>query len=146
MSEEAITIDIEDEQASEAAAEESSDGLLFLLARLLFAIPLGFTAFNHWKDMEGTIGYAEAMGVPNADKLVPFSVGMLSFGSIGIALWRLPTLAAGAVATFLVGVTPQMHRFWEADEDQKQSERTHFVKNAAMLGGALAFLIKARQD
>lgn len=96
--------------------------------------------------MEGTIGYAEAMGVPNADKLVPFSVGMLSFGSIGIALWRLPTLAAGAVATFLVGVTPQMHRFWEADEDQKQSERTHFVKNAAMLGGALAFLIKARQD
>ncbi|EJN60869.1 DoxX family protein [Halogranum rubrum] len=146
MSEEAITIDIEDEQASEAAAEESSDGLLFLLARLLFAIPLGFTALNHWKDMEGTIGYAEAMGVPNADKLVPFSVGMLSFGSIGIALWRLPTLAAGAVATFLVGVTPQMHRFWEADEEQKQSEQTHFVKNVAMLGGALAFLIKARQD
>lgn len=146
MSEEAITIDIEDEQASEAAAEETSDGLLFLLARLLFAIPLGFTALNHWKDMEGTIGYAEAMGVPNAEKLVPFSVGMLSFGSIGIALWRLPTLAAGAVVTFLVGVTPQMHRFWEADEDQKQAEQTQFIKNVAMLGGALAFLIKARQD
>jgi uncharacterized membrane protein YphA (DoxX/SURF4 family) len=71
---------------------------------------------------------------------------MLSFGSIGIALWRLPTLAAGAVATFLVGVTPQMHKFWEADEDQKQAEQTQFVKNVSLLGGAIAFLIKARQD
>ena len=147
MSEDAITIDIEEEQAAESTdSAGSDDGVLFLLARLLFAVPLGFTALNHWKDMEGTIGYAEAMGVPNAEKLVPFSVGMLSFGSVGIALWRLPTLAAGAVATFLVGVTPQMHKFWEADEDQKQAEQTQFVKNVSLLGGAIAFLIKARQD
>ncbi|SEO46357.1 Uncharacterized membrane protein YphA, DoxX/SURF4 family [Halogranum amylolyticum] len=147
MSEDTITIDIEDEQTSESTTtSDDSGGVLFLLARLLFAVPLGYTAWTHWQDMEGTIGYAEAMGVPNAEKLVPFSVGMLSFGSLGIALWRLPTLAAGAVAAFLAGVTPQMHRFWEADEDKKQAERTQFVKNVSLLGGAIAFLIKARQD
>lgn len=144
MSNDAITIDIEDEQADEPGSDDG--GKLFLLARLLFAIPLAVTALDHWKDMEGTVGYAEAKGVPNAEKLVPVSVGMLSFGSIGIALWRLPTLAAGAVATFLVGTTPQMHDFWAVDEEQKEGERINFLKNVGLLGGAIAFLIKARQD
>ena len=143
MSNDAITIDIEDEQADSPG---TGSGKLFLLARLLFAIPLAITALDHWKDMEGTIGYAEAKGVPNAEKLTPVAVGMLSFGSIGIALWRLPTLAAGAVAAFLVGTTPTMHDFWAVDEDQKEGERINFLKNVGLLGGALAFLIKAQQD
>lgn len=146
MSDEAITIDVDDGQTSEQQTGGSGGGVLFLLARLAFAIPLAVTALDHWKDMEGTIGYAEAMGVDNAEQVVPFAVGMLSFGSLGIALWRLPTLAAGAVAAFLIPVTFKMHRFWAVDEEQKQSERTNFLKNVSIVGGALAFLIKAQRD
>ncbi|SDM05631.1 Uncharacterized membrane protein YphA, DoxX/SURF4 family [Halogranum gelatinilyticum] len=146
MSDEAITIDVEDEQTSAQQTGGSDGGILFLLARLAFAIPLAVTALDHWKDMEGTIGYADAMGVDKADQVVPFAVGMLSFGSVGIALWRLPTLAAGAVAAFLIPVSIKMHPFWEVDEEQKQSERTNFLKNIAIFGGAIAFLIKAQRD
>lgn len=146
MSDEAITIDIEEEQHAESTESGRSGGKLFLLARLLFAVPLGYTALNHWRDMEGAIGYAQAKGVPEAERLVPFSVGMLSFGTIGIALWRLPTLAAGAIATYLLGVTPQMHDFWAAEEGEKQGERINFIKNVALIGGALGFLIRARRD
>ena len=41
---------------------------------------------------------------------------------------------------FLVVSTPVFHDFWAAPEDQRQSEMTNFLKNVAMLGGALGFL------
>lgn len=151
MSNEAITIDLEGEELDTANTEDgggdgSDRGVFFLLARFLFAAPLGIMAMNHWRDMEQAIGYADAMDVPEAEQVVPAAVGMLSFGSLGIALWKLPTLASGAVAAYLIGVTPQMHRFWEVDEEQKQSEMINFLKNVALLGGALAFFTEAQQD
>ncbi|KPN31144.1 hypothetical protein SY89_01887 [Halolamina pelagica] len=45
---------------------------------------------------------------------------------------RAPTTAPAVVAT------PLMHDFWNAEDTQ--GEMTHFLKNAALLGGSLAFL------
>ena len=86
------------------------------------------------------IGYAQAKGIPAASLGVPFSGGMLIAGGLGIALGVYPTIAAGAIAVFLVGATPTMHDYWNAPEDQKQGEFNNFLKNVALLGGALAFL------
>lgn len=151
MNKEAITIDLEGDELDTGDTDNDGDdgndrGVVFLFARLLFAVPLGIMALNHWRDMEQTINYADAMDVPEAEQVVPAAVGMLSFGSLGIALWRLPTLASGAVAAYLIGVTPQMHRFWEVDEEEKQSEMINFLKNVTLLGGTLAFFVEAQQD
>ncbi|WP_336345634.1 DoxX family protein [Halalkalicoccus ordinarius] len=114
-----------------------------LVGRLLFGGMLGFSAINAFRNVDAQIGYAESKGVPYADRLVPFSSGMLAFGSIGIVLWRMPALASGAVATFLAAITPSMHDFWEADGPERQNEQNHFIKNVAMLGAAVAFLRRA---
>lgn len=114
-----------------------------LLGRLLFGGMLAAAAINSFRGIEGQIAYAESKDVKHAEYVVPFTSGMLAFGSIGIALWRFPRLATGAVVTFFAGVTPTMHDFWNAPEEQKQNELNHFIKNGAMLGAALAFLRRA---
>jgi putative oxidoreductase len=114
-----------------------------LAGRLLFGGMLAFAAINGFRNRDAQIGYAESKNVPYADRLVPFSSGMLAFGSIGIVLWRVPAVAAGAVATFLAATTPAMHDFWEASGQEKQNELNHFIKNVAMLGAAVAFLRRA---
>ncbi|WP_368280127.1 DoxX family membrane protein [Halomarina oriensis] len=122
------------------------DALFFRMARLLFGAVLVFTGLNHFQNTEAMAGYADAKGIPNAETMVPLSGGLLVFSGLGIALWKLPKLAAGAAATFLVAATPTMHDFWNADEEEKQTETNAFLKNVAMLGGAFAFLVRANDD
>lgn len=110
------------------------------LGRLLFGGVLVFNGINHFQNAEEMTGYADSKGIPAADLAVPVSGGLLTFGGLGIVLWRLPRLAAGAIATFLAVTTPTMHDFWNAEEEAQQDEMIHFLKNVAMLGGALSLL------
>jgi uncharacterized membrane protein YphA (DoxX/SURF4 family) len=49
-------------------------------------------------------------------------------------------LAALGLALFFVVATPTMHDFWSFEGEQQQQEMTQFLKNAALLGGSLAFI------
>ena len=55
-------------------------------------------------------------------------------------------LAAVAIAAFFVGVTPTMHDFWNMEEDQREQQLIHFLKNIVMLAGALVFLALGTED
>lgn len=119
----------------------------FKVARVLFGGVLAFMAIDNFRDLEGTIAYAESEGAPMADRSVPFVSGSLLFGGLGIAAWKLPRLAAGAVATFLVAITPFTHDFWSVEDDQQREQQLiHFLKNVALLGAALAFLRIGQDD
>ncbi|WP_144900793.1 DoxX family protein [Halobellus captivus] len=120
--------------------DAGSAGIAFLLGRVLFGVVLAFMGLNHFMNVDGMAGYAEAKGIPAGRFSVLFSGGMLLFGGLGIALGVYPALAAGAIALFLVASTPTMHDFWAVPEDQQQAEMTNFLKNVALLGGALVFL------
>ena len=117
-----------------------------VLGRLLFGGMLAVAAINSFRGLEGQIAYAESKGVKYANYLVPFSSGILAFGSVGIIFWRFPRLATGAVATFFAAVTPTMHDFWNTSGQEKQNEMNHFIKNVAMLGAALAFFRRASRQ
>jgi uncharacterized membrane protein YphA (DoxX/SURF4 family) len=137
-------------EAKESATDEETPKThspSFKLARLLFGGVLAFTAIDNFRQLDDTIAYAESQGAPMAEKSVPFISGSLLFGGLGLAAWKLPRLAAGAVATFLTGITPVMHDFWTIDDDQESEQQLiHFLKNTALLGGALAFLRIAQDD
>ncbi len=121
-------------------------GKFSTLARAVFGGVLAFMALDNFRSMDETVGYAESKDVPEAGKLVPLSSGMLLFGSLGIVLGRFPRLAAAAIAAFFVGVTPTMHDFWNMEDDQREQQLIHFLKNFAMLGGALVFLARGTED
>ena len=85
-------------------------------ARGPFGGVLAFMAFDNLRTLDERVAYAEAKGAPAAERTVPALSLDLLFGGIGGALWRLPSAAAVAVATFLGSATPVMHDSWATDE------------------------------
>ncbi|MFC7176332.1 DoxX family protein [Halosegnis marinus] len=112
------------------------------LGRLLFGLGMALQATEDFRDMEDTVEYAESAGVPAPDLLAPLASGMMFVGGLGVAFWKLPKVATGAVAAFLAVVTPTMHDFWN-EEGDASGERLAFFGNLAMFGAALAFLREA---
>lgn len=112
----------------------------FLVARVLFGGLLAFQGLNHFQNADAMSGYAQSKGVPAARTSVLFSGGMLIFGGLGIVLGVFPSIAAGAIAVFLLVTTPMMHDFWAVPEDQQQDEMTSFIKNVELLGASVVFL------
>ena len=130
-----------DEEQSAGDQRPVAQTSLFRLGRAIFGGILAFLALDNLRNLEGRIQYAEAKGTPLPKLSVPTSSAGLLLGSLGVALWRLPSTAAAAVAWFFGAVTPVMHDFWNSeDPEQRQQEFLHFLKNSALFGAALVFL------
>src|SRR5689334_11260998 len=77
-------------------------------------------------------------GLDNAVQLVRVNAVVSLLGGLSLATGRLPRLSALALAGTLVPATYVGHAFWtEKDQESKQQQRMHFVKNVSMLGGLL---------
>lgn len=125
---------------------EQSHGFGLRVARLLFGGVLAFSAIDNLRELDDMIEYARANNAPSPEQTVPAVSGSLLVGSIGIVFWQRPKVAALSVLTFLVSTTPVMHDFWAVEEDRKEMELTHFIKNLGLIGGALAFLGLAQRE
>ncbi|MFW6321759.1 MAG: DoxX family protein [Halohasta sp.] len=123
--------------------EAAGAGELFFLARLLFGGVLAFTGVNHFIDTDAMAGYAEFKGLPAPRASVLVSGGLLVFGGLSLVAGVYPTIGAGGLAVFLLVSGVTMHDFWAADEADKQTEMTQFLKNVYGAGAALAFLVAA---
>lgn len=111
-------------------------GPIVLLGRLFFALIFLMAGPNHFSSQ--TIGYAASQGVPLASIAVPLSGVLAIVGGLSILLGYRARIGAWFIALFLVGVTPMMHRFWTvSDPMMHQMQMVMFMKNLAMLGGAL---------
>ena len=76
-------------------------------------------------------------GVPLASIVVPISGVLAIVGGLSILLGYRAKLGAWLIVVFLVGVTP-LHNFWAVTDPMlHQMQFVMFVKNLAMLGGAL---------
>ncbi|RLM68258.1 DoxX family protein [Halorubrum sp. Atlit-8R] len=111
-----------------------------LLGRSLYGGVLAYMAVDGFKNNDKRVAVAEEKGVPMPDVLVPFVTGMLLVANLGIVLWRLPRAAAGALVVFFLGTTPAIHDFWTMEGKERQGNKINFLKNLALLGGALVFL------
>lgn len=107
-----------------------------VLGRALFAAIFLVSAPGHFT--AGTIAYAAAQGVPAAAWLVPISGGLALLGGLSVLLGYRARVGAWLLAAFLVPVTLAMHDFWAvADPGLARLQQVMFMKNLAMLGGAL---------
>ena len=111
-------------------------GPVVLLGRLLFALIFLMSGPHHFAKQ--TIGYAASQGVPWASIAVPLSGIIAIAGGLSVLLGYHAKLGAWLIVVFLVCVTPMMHKFWAvADPMMAQMQMVMFMKNLAMLGGAL---------
>jgi uncharacterized membrane protein YphA (DoxX/SURF4 family) len=117
------------------------NGEALLAGRILFGGILAFMGLNHFMNLEEMTGYAEFKGLPVPKLSVIGSGLVLVLGGLGIVIGAYVALSSLVLAAFLFVSSLTMHDFWAANEDEKQNEMTHFLKNMVMVGASLGFFI-----
>lgn len=114
---------------------------LFVLGRILLGGYFLMNAYNHFKNLDMLTGYAQSKSVPMPKVAVFVTGAMLLLGGAGVLLGVWVQLAVLLLTVFLVGVTYQMHKYWEVtDPMMRMTERVNFYKNLALLGAVLMLL------
>jgi putative oxidoreductase len=111
-----------------------------LAGRILFSLIFLMAVPGHFKPE--TIAYAAAQGVPLASLAVPASGILALLGALSVALGYKTRWGAIALVAFLAPVTIMMHNFWVVtDPMMHQMQMVMFMKNIALIGGALTFVV-----
>jgi len=122
---------------SRAARQRDGMPIVLLVARVLFASIFVIAAPRHFT--AEAVGHATDLGVPFARFVVPLSGAMAMIGGLGVLVGYQTRWSAALLVAFLVPVTLGMHRFWEVTDPVAFAvQRAMFVKNVALVGGALA--------
>jgi putative oxidoreductase len=107
-----------------------------LLGRFLYVLIFLMAAPSHFSKQ--TIAYAATQGAPLASVVVPLSGIIALAGGLSILLGYRAKIGAWLIVLFLVPVTLMMHKFWTVhDPVMAQTQMVMFMKNLAILGGAL---------
>jgi putative oxidoreductase len=123
---------------SNFAMEKRSESIPHLVGRAIFGGYFLYNGINHFLQKDQLSGYASSKGVPSAGIAVEASGAMMILGGLSLLTGYKPKLGSAAIVTFLAGVTPSIHRFWsEKNPQQRQAEMINFMKNIALLGGAM---------
>ena len=117
---------------------------LNITGRILFALIFLVSGFNHFSLV--TIDYAASQGVPMAAISVPFFGVIAIVGAVSIMVGYPGRIGALLIIVFLVPVTVFMHRFWSvSDPTMHQTQFINFIKNLALLGGAIMLLVRGTE-
>jgi uncharacterized membrane protein YphA (DoxX/SURF4 family) len=82
---------------------------------------------------------AEKLGLPEPEAMVTVNSVAQVAGAAAMALGIFPRLAAAGLAASLLPTTLAGHRFWELEDEQARNQQiTHFLKNLGLIGGLLA--------
>jgi len=107
-----------------------------LAGRQLFSMIFIISSAGHLTPQ--TIAWAASHHVPLPEMLVPVSGLMALVGGVSVLLGLQTRFGAWLLVGFLLPVTMVMHNFWTvADPATSQIEKAMFIKNVALLGGAL---------
>lgn len=115
---------------------QSASRFSALVGRLLFSgifVMSGPSLFS-----KGPAAAAAQAGVPFASISVPLAGILAIAGGLSILLGYRARTGAWLIVAFLVPVTFFMHKFWGiSDPMTAQMQMVNFLKNIALLGGAL---------
>src|SRR5436189_4725803 len=108
-----------------------------MAGRLIFGGYFLYSGIHHFTDREMLIGYARSKGVTWPEAAVLGTGALLVVGGLSVLTGVKQKVGASLVTTFLTGVSPMMHDFWNVeDPGQRMNEMVNFTKNMALIGGA----------
>lgn len=120
--------------------------VLFALARVAFGLKFARDGYRNLTALDDMVAYADGAGVPAPHLLVPAASALLLAGGVLLSLGLAPVLGVTAVALFLLGVTPELHDFWNESGEDRTDELDAFLRNSAFVGAAIAFWYGSRED
>jgi putative oxidoreductase len=112
---------------------------LWLIGRMLYCALFIGAGIGQLVDLDGSTRYAESRGIGPAARggVVASSVAFIVGGvSILFGIWG--DLGALVLIVTLIPLTFLMHKFWaERDAAERQTQMSMFMKNIALIGGAV---------
>lgn len=116
--------------------------ILFLVGRILFGGFFIFNGINHFQRLAMMSNYAKSKGVPLPSLAVALTGILLILGGLSILLGAFPIVGIILLALFLIPTSFMMHNFWTiTDPQMKMGEMINFMKNMALLGALLMFVV-----
>lgn len=128
-----------EERRSSIADESECPGssVMLWLGRTIFGGYFLYSGIDHFLNRESLVEYARTKGIPMPATAVTASGILILLGGLSLLAGAKPRVGAALITTFLVGVTPNAHKFWrEADEEHWMQEFVNFTRNIALIGGA----------
>jgi len=116
------------------------------LGRTMYSGVLLYMAVDGFRNNETRVEIARDRGVPLPEALVPAATALLFAANLGVLCWKYPRASAAAIAVFFLTTTPAIHSFWTMEGHDRHENRINFLKNVALLGGALLLLERAGRD
>ena len=114
----------------------SNQDIVLLIGRILLAGVFLITAYNQAKGYGGVVGYFGRLGVPAPDLMVWVVIAFEVVAAVALIAGFQTRLAALLIALFCIAAALIAHTNF-ADGNQL----SHFLKNLAVAGGALALFV-----
>lgn len=112
--------------------------ILLLIGRLLFSLIFIFSAIMQLWKFKNTVQYLTTLKVPFPKFLAICSNIVSIIGGIGIVFHSYSLYGSILIILFLLPSTFIAHRFWNIeDKKEKNNQMQHFMKNVALIGGAI---------
>ncbi|WP_165423243.1 DoxX family protein [Ktedonosporobacter rubrisoli] len=90
---------------------------------------------------DGRVAKVEAAGIPQPRQATILNATVMVLAGSALAMGIMPRLSAAMLAAALIPTTMVGHPFWKEEATaNRATQRTHFMKNIAMLGGLLLVL------
>lgn len=114
--------------------------LVLLLSRVFFSMIFILSGMMHLFDFKNMSQYSASLGVPLPGLATIITGIMILLGGLSILFGYKVKIGAILIIIFLVPTTFIAHNFWAiADPMIAQTQMAMFMKNFAMLGGAILF-------
>ncbi len=122
--------------AADNVAANSGDFVL-LLARLSMGWLFLASGWMKITNVAGSVGYLTNLGAPSPGLMVWLVLGCELLIGITLILGIAVRYSAVLTFVFLVAATALAHRYWTYPAPQQGAQYSHFLKNIALMGGAL---------
>ncbi len=120
------------------------DRFALICGRVLFSLIFLISGINHLLHFSAGSAALAAKGFPLPTVSMAIAIALLLAGGICVISSYHVRFGAALLALFLIVATPVFHDFWTYQGAEAEQQQIHFLKNVAMLGGALAIFVAAR--
>ncbi len=111
--------------------------LTALFGRLFLSAIFLLSAIGKLADWTATTQFMAQKGMIATSAFLAGAIALELFGGLSVLLGFWTRFGAAALILFLVVATPIFHDFWTQEGMARMNQMQHFMKNVAIIGGAL---------
>lgn len=114
---------------------------VLLIARILMSSLFLWAGMRKICNWNGTQDYMRTKQTKYIKALLPIAVALQMIGGLLLLLGIYVRIGALLLILFTLPATIQMHDFWHLAGKERIAEKAHFLKDLAIIGGLLLFLL-----